>query len=159
MATKAIISWGCWGCQGWGEYTKWLTEKPESHPWSCWQKWPSSFSIWGLWRGTGWQHRTTSKMSQRNINLLRQQRHNTVSQSNKVRESKLTWFSLLEQLLDNWVSPIYAFFQPTLHIETVNGQCVHEFQCTASSCKGHGENPGIIWCYLDTSCDELTYYS
>jgi len=49
------------------------------------------------------------------------------------------------------VSPIYAFFRPTPSIETVDGRRVHEFECSASHCKGHGKNPRIVRRYLDTS--------
>ena len=34
---------------------------------------------------------------------------------------------------------------------TVDGRRVHEFECTASHCKGHGKNPRIVRRYLDTS--------
>lgn len=57
----------------------------------------------------------------------------------------------LERLSDDWVSPIYAFFQPTPSIETVDGRRVHEFECSASYCKGRGKNPRIVRRYLDTS--------
>jgi hypothetical protein len=57
----------------------------------------------------------------------------------------------LERLLKDWVSPIYAFFQPTPSIVTVDGRRVHEFRCTASNCKGRGKNPRIVRRYLDKS--------
>ena len=59
--------------------------------------------------------------------------------------------SLLERLCDEWTSPIYAFFQATPSIETVDGRRVHEFRCSASHCKGRGKNPRIVRPYLDTS--------
>lgn len=36
-------------------------------------------------------------------------------------------------------------------IVTVEGRRVHEFNCTASSCKGRGRYPRIVRRYLDTS--------
>jgi len=60
-------------------------------------------------------------------------------------------FSPLERLSDDWVSPIYAFFQRTPSIVNVDGRRVHEFKCTASNCKGCGKNPRIVRRYLDTS--------
>jgi len=49
------------------------------------------------------------------------------------------------------VSPIYAFFHPTPPIVKVDDCRVHEFQCSATNCKGHGKNPRIVRRYLDTS--------
>jgi hypothetical protein len=49
------------------------------------------------------------------------------------------------------VSPVYAFFQRTPTIRTVDGRRVHEFKCAASRCKGRGKNPRIVRRYLDTS--------
>ena len=40
--------------------------------------------------------------------------------------------SSLGHLYNEWVSPIYAFFEPTPSIVTVDGQRVHKFKCTAS---------------------------
>jgi hypothetical protein len=57
----------------------------------------------------------------------------------------------LERLIKDWISPIYAFFQPTPTITTVDGRRVHEFRCTASNCKGRGKDPRIVRRYLDTS--------
>jgi len=59
--------------------------------------------------------------------------------------------SPLERLSEEWVSPIYAFFQRKPAIVTIDGRRVHEFQCTASNCKGRGRNPRIVRRYLDTS--------
>jgi hypothetical protein len=65
---------------------------------------------------------------------------------------RLTQFlSALERLLKDWVSPIYAFFDPTPSVVAVDGRRVHEFRCTAASCKGRGKNPKIVRRYLDTS--------
>jgi hypothetical protein len=50
----------------------------------------------------------------------------------------------LEWLLEEWVSPIYAFFHPTPYIVTVDGRCVHEFKCSAMNCKGCGKNPRVV---------------
>jgi len=49
------------------------------------------------------------------------------------------------------VSPIYVFFGPTPSIVTVDGRCVHEFECSASNCKGRGKNLRIVCRYLDTT--------
>ncbi|KAG1819090.1 uncharacterized protein BJ212DRAFT_1298359 [Suillus subaureus] len=48
-----------------------------------------------------------------------------------------------EQLMKEWNSPIYAFFDPTPIIETVNGHCAHAFKCMGKGCK--------VWirCFLD----------
>jgi hypothetical protein len=72
-----------------------------------------------------------------------------VSQS-KVNPTSLT-ISPLERLSNDWLSPIYAFFQPTPSIATVDGRRVHEFKCSAVNCKGRGKNPRIVRRYLDTS--------
>ncbi|OJA08026.1 hypothetical protein AZE42_10848 [Rhizopogon vesiculosus] len=34
-----------------------------------------------------------------------------------------------------WISPIYAFFNPTPVVETIDGCCAHSFKCTAKGCK------------------------
>jgi hypothetical protein len=47
------------------------------------------------------------------------------------------------------VSPIYAFFKRTPSILTVDGRHAHEFQCTATNCKGHGKDPRTVRRYLD----------
>jgi hypothetical protein len=57
----------------------------------------------------------------------------------------------LDRLSKNWVSPIYAFFQPTPSAITVDGCRIHEFKCTATHCKGRGRNARLIRRYLDTS--------
>lgn len=40
-----------------------------------------------------------------------------------------------ERLMKEWNSPIYAFFDPTPIIETVNGRRAHAFKCMARGCK------------------------
>ncbi|KAF8500131.1 hypothetical protein F5888DRAFT_1598715, partial [Russula emetica] len=40
-----------------------------------------------------------------------------------------------ERLSKRWLSPIYAFFNPTPDIKYVNGCRCHIFKCTAKSCK------------------------
>jgi hypothetical protein len=57
----------------------------------------------------------------------------------------------LERLSEEWVAPIYAFFQPTPSIETVDGRRLHEFRCFATHCKGRGKDPRTVRRYLDTS--------
>ncbi|KAG2091017.1 uncharacterized protein F5147DRAFT_748161 [Suillus discolor] len=37
--------------------------------------------------------------------------------------------------MKEWVSPVYAFFDPTPHITEVGGRCAHEFKCRAKGCK------------------------
>ena len=64
--------------------------------------------------------------------------------------------SPLERLSEDWVSPIYAFFQRTPAIVTIDGRHVHEFQCTASNCKGCGKDPRIVRRYLDKSNQNST---
>jgi hypothetical protein len=49
------------------------------------------------------------------------------------------------------VSPIYAFFELTPSIVTVDGWRVHEFRCSASNCKGHGKSTRMVRHYLDTT--------
>lgn len=46
---------------------------------------------------------------------------------------------------------MYAFFQPTPSIVTVDGWRVHEFKCAAMNCKGQGKQPRIVRRYLDTT--------
>ena len=36
--------------------------------------------------------------------------------------------------MKDWVSPVYAFFNPKPHINVANGQRVHEFKCHAKGC-------------------------
>ena len=57
--------------------------------------------------------------------------------------------SPLERLCNEWVSPIYAFFEPTPSIVTIDGRRVHEFKSTASHCKGRGKNSRFVRRYLD----------
>ncbi|KAG0703263.1 hypothetical protein DFH29DRAFT_803739 [Suillus ampliporus] len=40
-----------------------------------------------------------------------------------------------ERLMDEWVSPIYAFFDPTPHIVETDRQQAHKFKCCAKACK------------------------
>ncbi len=64
---------------------------------------------------------------------------------------ELTKISRLERLSKEWLSPIYAFFEPMPSIVVVDGRRVHEFRCTAGFCKGRGKNSRIVRRYLDTS--------
>ncbi|KAG1783141.1 hypothetical protein EV702DRAFT_1191579 [Suillus placidus] len=41
----------------------------------------------------------------------------------------------LKRLMKEWNSPIYAFFDPTPNIETVDDHHVHVFKCIAKGCK------------------------
>ena len=36
--------------------------------------------------------------------------------------------------MKDWVSPVYAFFNPKPRINVVNGRRVHEFKCRAKGC-------------------------
>ncbi|KAG1841471.1 hypothetical protein C8R48DRAFT_563096, partial [Suillus tomentosus] len=40
-----------------------------------------------------------------------------------------------ERLMTEWNSPVYAFFDPTLHIVEIADHRVHEFKCQARGCK------------------------
>jgi hypothetical protein len=40
-----------------------------------------------------------------------------------------------ERLMDEWVSPVYAFFEPTPRIIEIDGRRAHEFKCCAKACK------------------------
>ncbi|KAG1742795.1 uncharacterized protein EDB91DRAFT_1081416 [Suillus paluster] len=40
-----------------------------------------------------------------------------------------------ERLMKEWVSPVYAFFDPTPRITEVGGRRAHEFKCHAKGCK------------------------
>lgn len=55
------------------------------------------------------------------------------------------------RLIEDWTSPIYAFFDPIPDI-TYNseGRRAHEFRCSAGVCKGKGTNKRIVRRYLDT---------
>src|SRR6266481_2733729 len=64
---------------------------------------------------------------------------------------ELTKISRLERLSKEWLSPIYAFFEPMPSIVVVDGRRVHEFRCMAGFCKGRGKNSRIVQRYLDTS--------
>ncbi|KAG1743745.1 uncharacterized protein EDB91DRAFT_1051080, partial [Suillus paluster] len=39
------------------------------------------------------------------------------------------------RLMKGWISPVYAFFEPTPRIVEINGRCTHEFKCGARGCK------------------------
>jgi hypothetical protein len=42
---------------------------------------------------------------------------------------------VLEKMSKTWTSPVYAFFEPTLTINYVNGRRAHVFKCTSRGCK------------------------
>ena len=50
----------------------------------------------------------------------------------------------LEQLQKEWVSPVYAFFEPVPTVRVLNGRYIHEFKCSTRGCKSK------IQCYLNT---------
>ena len=58
-------------------------------------------------------------------------------------------WNIIEQLANDWTSPIYASFEPCPSIEVVDGRCCHEFICLAPHCKGKGTRPCIVQWYLD----------
>lgn len=37
--------------------------------------------------------------------------------------------------MKEWISPVYAFFEPTPRIVEINGRRAHEFKCGARGCK------------------------
>ncbi|KAG1785525.1 uncharacterized protein HD556DRAFT_1457539 [Suillus plorans] len=41
----------------------------------------------------------------------------------------------LKHLMQEWVSPVYAFFHPTPNIVEIGGWRAHEFKCQAKGCK------------------------
>ncbi|KAF8524091.1 hypothetical protein BU17DRAFT_85167 [Hysterangium stoloniferum] len=49
----------------------------------------------------------------------------------------------LEHLMKYWVSPVYAFFDPTPKIADADGHWAHKFKCSAWGCKV------TVWRYLD----------
>ncbi len=48
-----------------------------------------------------------------------------LGESNNMLQTRYTYLFPLEQLSKEWVSPIYAFFQPTPSIMTVDGRHLH----------------------------------
>jgi len=56
----------------------------------------------------------------------------------------------IERLQKEWISPVYAFFDPILIICKIDGRCVHEFKCQAHACKAK------IHRYLDTKDAQST---
>ena len=51
--------------------------------------------------------------------------------------------------MQDWNSPIYAFFKAIPMIEYIQGCRLHVFECTATHCKGKG-NGRLVRRYLDT---------
>ncbi|KAG1719957.1 hypothetical protein EDB19DRAFT_1647534, partial [Suillus lakei] len=49
----------------------------------------------------------------------------------------------IEQMMKDWNSPVYAFFNPTPNIVEINGCRAHEFKCQAKGCKAN------VRCFLD----------
>ena len=52
--------------------------------------------------------------------------------------------SITDGLMEEWSSPVYAFFSPVPEIIYVNGCHAHEFKCLGKGCKQK------IRCFLDT---------
>lgn len=65
-------------------------------------------------------------------------------------ENKLTLI-ILDRLIEEWTSPVYAFFGKVPDITYINGRCAHEFRCSSKSCKAKGVNKRIVRRYLDTT--------
>ncbi|EDQ98064.1 uncharacterized protein LACBIDRAFT_313052 [Laccaria bicolor S238N-H82] len=58
----------------------------------------------------------------------------------------------LERLIEEWTSPVYAFFQPIPDITyDAKGRRAHEFRCATAVCKCKGANVRMVRCYLDTT--------
>ncbi|KAF8076913.1 hypothetical protein FPV67DRAFT_1559261 [Lyophyllum atratum] len=55
-----------------------------------------------------------------------------------------------ERLSAEWRSPIYAFFKPMPLVLEIDGRRVHQFVCSAKSCKGRGRDARTVNRYLDT---------
>jgi len=56
----------------------------------------------------------------------------------------------IERLQKEWISPVYAFFDPIPIIREIDGHRVHEFKCQACACKAK------IHRYLDTKDAQST---
>jgi len=56
----------------------------------------------------------------------------------------------IEQLKKEWISLVYAFFDPIPIIHEIDGRRVHEFKCQARACKAK------IHRYLDTKDAQST---
>jgi len=52
--------------------------------------------------------------------------------------------------MQDWTSPIYAFFKPTPSIEYIKDRRLHTFTCNAKHCKGKS-NGREVRRYLDTT--------
>ncbi|KIL65171.1 hypothetical protein M378DRAFT_77253 [Amanita muscaria Koide BX008] len=77
---------------------------------------------------------------------------------------------LVERLIKEWVSPIYAFFSPTPAIEYTDGRRSHVFKCLARSCsktirryldKGDAKSTSNMWrharsCYGEDVVNEIS---
>ncbi|KAG1823692.1 uncharacterized protein BJ212DRAFT_1296263 [Suillus subaureus] len=48
-----------------------------------------------------------------------------------------------KQMMKDWNSPVYTFFNPTPKIVEINGYCAHEFKCQAKGCKAN------VRCFLN----------
>ena len=72
-------------------------------------------------------------------------------------KSTLMWESLTftsaEHLLKAWTSSIYTIFHPLPCIETIEGRCVHVFECAALHCKGSTRG---VRRFLDTGDSKST---
>jgi hypothetical protein len=57
----------------------------------------------------------------------------------------------VDRLLEQWNTPIYAFFKPTPIIDHIGGRRAHIFECSAKICKGKGRNGRHVRRYLNTA--------
>jgi hypothetical protein len=58
---------------------------------------------------------------------------------------------VVERLMKDWTSPVYAFFKPIPLIGLIDGRRVHIFTCIAKRCRGKGRNGREVRRYLGTS--------
>jgi len=58
---------------------------------------------------------------------------------------------VVEQLMKQWNTPVYAFFRPTPAIEQIDGRRAHIFECSAKVCKGKGRHGRHVRHYLNTA--------
>ena len=67
-----------------------------------------------------------------------------------IDDNSLQSFFLLVRLMEDWTSPIYAFFFTVPDITyNAKGRRAHEFRCAARVCKCKGVNGRMVRRYLD----------
>ena len=91
-------------------------------------------SIWIIWCAR-WM---TVLMTLPQRSLLKAHKWNWVCKQSYILQN-IAHLLVPDRLEQEWVSPIYVFFNCTPHFEYVDKQQVHVFVCAASHCKGkHG---------------------